>query len=596
MRSNLEDNNAFGLQLKSGMLGSVAKTLTGDITLPVKGPLLHFFNGGLSNRTITLPAVDEGQFLTIFNTGTTNTLIVQNNSAVTIATVYPLHSVQFYSSETEWVSFGHIYGVAGTGHKPGIVPDPGLTQHADSVKLYLREDGWAEVSEISGDDFIKYITDGTTTTVPVGADTVRVRSSDGSISVTVQNNDATYGDNINLAVIEAQVDHNLLGNYVGNQHIDHTTVSVLTAANSGLAGGGTIAASRSLVIDVSNLAVIAPVLADSVPFYNLSGLVTGRATFTVINGILDHNALLNYSADQHIAHSGVSISAGTGLTGGGTIAASRTISLDINGLAADTLAGGDFFAFYDISGLDHNKITFANLNTSLDHNVLTNYVAAQHKTHPTSTDLAIAKYTGTGGDLANSAVLIDASNNVTGIAALSATTIELGAVSDTTISRTGAGAIAVEGVGVALNAITLTHTALQLELGHATDTTISRLSAGIIAVEGLALYSNIPQNSQSAAYTLVLADAQRHLLHPSADTTARIWTIPANASVAFPIGSAVTFINQNAAGVITISITTDTLRLAGPGTTGSRTLAANGAATAVKVTATEWIISGTGLT
>lgn len=109
-------------------------------------------------------------------------------------------------------------------------------------------------------------------------------------------------------------------------------------------------------------------------------------------------------------------------------------------------------------------------------------------------------------------------------------------------------------------------------------------------------YHNIPQNIQSAAYTLVLADAGKHILHPSADTTARIFTIPANASVAFPIGTAVTFVNQNAGGVITVAITTDVMRLAGAGTTGSRTLAANGVATALKITATEWIISGTGLT
>ena len=106
----------------------------------------------------------------------------------------------------------------------------------------------------------------------------------------------------------------------------------------------------------------------------------------------------------------------------------------------------------------------------------------------------------------------------------------------------------------------------------------------------------IPQNSQSVAYELVLSDGGKHILHPSADTTARIYTIPANASVAFPIGTAITFINQNGAGVLTIAITADTMRLAGDGTTGSRTLAANGMATAVKVTATEWIISGTGLT
>lgn len=109
-------------------------------------------------------------------------------------------------------------------------------------------------------------------------------------------------------------------------------------------------------------------------------------------------------------------------------------------------------------------------------------------------------------------------------------------------------------------------------------------------------FRNIPQNSQSANYTAVLADSGKHIHHPSADTTARTFTIPANSSVAFPIGTAITFINQNGAGVITIAITTDTMRLAGAGTTGSRTLAANGVATAVKIAATQWIISGTGLT
>lgn len=109
-------------------------------------------------------------------------------------------------------------------------------------------------------------------------------------------------------------------------------------------------------------------------------------------------------------------------------------------------------------------------------------------------------------------------------------------------------------------------------------------------------YLNIPQNSQSTAYTLVATDAGKHILHPSADTTARTFTIPANSSVPYAIGTAITFINQNGAGVITIAITSDTMRLAGTGTTGNRTLAANGIATCIKVTSTEWIISGTGLT
>ena len=109
-------------------------------------------------------------------------------------------------------------------------------------------------------------------------------------------------------------------------------------------------------------------------------------------------------------------------------------------------------------------------------------------------------------------------------------------------------------------------------------------------------FLEVPQNSKSAAYTTVLADAGKHILHPSADTTARVFTIDSNANVAYPVGTTLTFVNQASAGVVTISITTDTMRLAGAGTTGGRTLQANGIATAIKLTSTEWIINGVGLT
>lgn len=180
--------------------------------------------------------------------------------------------------------------------------------------------------------------------------------------------------------------------------------------------------------------------------------------------------------------------------------------------------------------------------------------------------------------------------------ALGVGSIELGHASDTTLSRSSAGVLAVEGTTVSMNSTSATHTAGTIELGAASDTTLSRSAAGVIAVEGVAVYSNIPQNSQSAAYTTVLEDAQKHILHPSADTTARTFTIDSNANVAYPLGTAITFINQASAGTLTISITSDTMRLAGAGTTGSRTLTANGIATAIKLTSTEWIISGTNLT
>jgi hypothetical protein len=108
-------------------------------------------------------------------------------------------------------------------------------------------------------------------------------------------------------------------------------------------------------------------------------------------------------------------------------------------------------------------------------------------------------------------------------------------------------------------------------------------------------FRNIPQNSKSADYTLVLADSGKHIFHPVGDNNARTFTIPANSSVAYPLGTALTFINMAVANV-TIAITTDTLVLSSAGTTGSRTLATNGSATCIKITSTSWLISGSGLT
>jgi hypothetical protein len=108
-------------------------------------------------------------------------------------------------------------------------------------------------------------------------------------------------------------------------------------------------------------------------------------------------------------------------------------------------------------------------------------------------------------------------------------------------------------------------------------------------------FRNTPVNSQSADYTLVLADSGKTIFHPAADNNARTFTIPANSSVAYAVGTVLTFVNLAAADV-TIAITTDTMYLAGDGTTGSRTLAEYGIASAVKLASTDWLISGNGLT
>lgn len=105
-------------------------------------------------------------------------------------------------------------------------------------------------------------------------------------------------------------------------------------------------------------------------------------------------------------------------------------------------------------------------------------------------------------------------------------------------------------------------------------------------------YLGCPQNIQNASYTTLMTDVGKHLYHTSG--SAHTWTIDSNANVAYPIGTILTFINENAGGVVTLAITTDTLRWTT--LTGSRSLAANGTATAIKVASTTWRLTGDGIT
>jgi hypothetical protein len=102
---------------------------------------------------------------------------------------------------------------------------------------------------------------------------------------------------------------------------------------------------------------------------------------------------------------------------------------------------------------------------------------------------------------------------------------------------------------------------------------------------------DVPQNVKSVAYQFIIDDAGKHVFHDSA--SAHTYTIPANSFVAFPVGTAITIINNAGAGAITLAITTDTLRR-GDGTagTGSRTIPPNSIATIIKTKTTEWIIGG----
>ena len=225
-----------------------------------------------------------------------------------------------------------------------------------------------------------------------------------------------------LTATQATIDHDSLANFVANEHIDHSSVSV--TAGDGLTGGGTIASTRTINVvggdgitanandvaitaaqttiesiykedlvigednqtqidfetaneihfDVNNsellnltgakisgsqastgsfgslvtdanvgigesnpsvpLEVIGSVSSSaSGSFLNVKASNNVNATnlygtvLTATQGTIDHDSLANFVANEHVDHSGVTLTAGDGLTGGGTIASNRTFAV-----------------------------------------------------------------------------------------------------------------------------------------------------------------------------------------------------------------------------------------------------------------------------
>lgn len=115
---------------------------------------------------------------------------------------------------------------------------------------------------------------------------------------------------------------------------------------------------------------------------------------TVLPAGVDHDLLNNFVSNEHIDHSGVILTAGEGLTGGGDITASRTFNLDFSDLSlTDTTVGAtDLISIHDGS---QKKITFANFEASLAHN---NFSGLQGGTAGEYFHLTSAQHTGvTGG-------------------------------------------------------------------------------------------------------------------------------------------------------------------------------------------------------
>lgn len=146
---------------------------------------------------------------------------------------------------------------------------------------------------------------------------------------------------------------------------------------------------------------------------------------------IDHDQITNYDANKHVDHTGVSISSGTGLTGGGDITSTRTLSLSHLGIESLTDPGGDRIMFWDDVGAA--AVTWLTVSTGLQiaatnlttkdseivHDNLSGYDANKHVDH-TGVSIATAATSGIsgGGTIASTRNLALNINGLTGESAI----------------------------------------------------------------------------------------------------------------------------------------------------------------------------------
>ncbi len=165
-------------------------------------------------------------------------------------------------------------------------------------------------------------------------------------------------------------------------------------ANSHAANGSdavTLAQSQitDLVADLANKAEISTTITGTGLLAGGGGSLAANRTFDLLNTDIDHDALTNFVANEHINHTAVSMIAGTGLSGGGDISANRTINLDHLGIEDLSDPAADRVFFWDDSetktdwltvgtGLQISTTTLSTNDGAIDHDALLNFVANEH--------------------------------------------------------------------------------------------------------------------------------------------------------------------------------------------------------------------------
>ena len=451
-----------------------------------------------------------------------------------------------------------------------------------------------------------------TTTAFDGSGNISVKA---SANLTTPNIGAATGTSLSVTA-------NVTGGNLLTAGLISATSTITSAAN--ITGGNVLTAglisSTGTITGSSHLGSVVSVTANITGGNVLTGgVISSTGTITSAANITGGNVLF-----------GSGIVSGTGNIYGGNIIgtlAPTTLNASGNITGGNLLTGGLISATANITG---GNITTGGLITATGNitsaanvtggNILTGGIMSStgNAIHGNILTGGLISATAniTGGNI-TTAGLITASGNITSISNIAGGNILTGGLISATANITGGniltgGLITATGnitggnlIGIHANGtsnVNIPTASGNVTFGvNGTANILVVASTGIVAnvsttttatpANGVG-YIGMPVSSVTGTGTLTIVDAGKLVYITGASQTV---TIPANGSVAFPIGTTVTFIAGPASSATSIAITTDTMYLAGTGSTGTRTLAANAMATAVKVASTTWYINGTGI-
>ena len=200
-------------------------------------------------------------------------------------------------------------------------------------------EGFFSVTDTGGDGSLSYSSGVFTYTGPSAAETR------AHISVSDAGGDGSLAYNSGTGVIT----------YTGpsasetRAHFSGSTGITLSSGAISITNSGVSAGTYGTSNDVSQITV------------NAQGQITSASDVAI-----DHDALSNFVANEHIDHTSVTLTAGNGLSGGGDISTSRTFALDLNELSSATVdVSADSIAIIDGSDNSSKKESIADLVSAM---------------------------------------------------------------------------------------------------------------------------------------------------------------------------------------------------------------------------------------